>query len=175
MKMQCGATFSKDRRYRYKLFRSWDERLPPLIVIMLNPSIADAKRLDNTCAGVLKRAMRTTHGSMIVLNVGAGIATQPRDWHRMEDKIGPHNLRFIREVLEDGKERNATVVAGWGTHARPHEVRPILDILDELKLDLYCFDKTDRGHPKHPLYVRHDKPFEMYRRQSQQARIGRSR
>ena len=40
-----GATFSPCRRYRYTLWRQWDER-PPATFIMLNPSTADETRDD---------------------------------------------------------------------------------------------------------------------------------
>jgi hypothetical protein len=43
-----GATFSPDRAYRYKLWRTWDQSLPTLAFVMLNPSTADEEQLDPT-------------------------------------------------------------------------------------------------------------------------------
>ena len=52
-----GATFSADRRYRYRLWRHWSCG-PVLLVIGLNPSTADETRNDATirrCIGYAKR------------------------------------------------------------------------------------------------------------------------
>ena len=38
-----GATFSADRRYRYRLWRRWDGARPVVAFVMLNPSTADAR------------------------------------------------------------------------------------------------------------------------------------
>ena len=45
-----GAVFSPCRRWRYLLWRRWDEKLPVANFLMLNPSTADEHKLDPTCA-----------------------------------------------------------------------------------------------------------------------------
>jgi len=50
-----GATFSECGRYRYKLCRIWDDSLPQVTFIGLNPSTADASIDDQTvkrCTGL---------------------------------------------------------------------------------------------------------------------------
>ena len=42
------AKFSKDRIYRYALWRIWDDTLPKLLFIGLNPSTADETNDDPT-------------------------------------------------------------------------------------------------------------------------------
>jgi len=44
--MTGGAAFSRDRRYRYRLWRRWDRSRPAIAFCMLNPSTADARRDD---------------------------------------------------------------------------------------------------------------------------------
>jgi hypothetical protein len=44
-----GAAFSKCRRWRYLLWRSWDEKRPAANFLMLNPSTADEVKLDPSC------------------------------------------------------------------------------------------------------------------------------
>ena len=46
--MNSGADFSPCRKYRYKLWRIWDETLPLAMFIGLNPSTADEVKDDNT-------------------------------------------------------------------------------------------------------------------------------
>ena len=43
-----GAVFSDCQRYRYRLWRTWDSSKKPLVMVMLNPSIADADQNDPT-------------------------------------------------------------------------------------------------------------------------------
>ena len=43
-----GATISTCEKYRYQLWRKWDEGKKCLVFIMLNPSTADAENNDPT-------------------------------------------------------------------------------------------------------------------------------
>lgn len=43
-----GAELSECGRYRYKLWRIWDQETPPVMFLMLNPSTADANKDDPT-------------------------------------------------------------------------------------------------------------------------------
>jgi hypothetical protein len=152
--MESGARFSPDLRHRYILWRTWDWRKPPFVIIMLNPSTADANKLDPTCTRVMTWAAHNGYGSMTVLNVGAGRATEPKDWLAMRDPIGPNNMTWIKREL-DGARRlgGGTIVVGWGANAPPEYVKPITDLRDRWKLKLYCFGVTKDGAPRHPLYV----------------------
>jgi hypothetical protein len=152
-----GAVFSPDRRYRYVLFRDWDEAeehrpslAPTMLFVMLNPSVADADGDDPTIRRCIRFAQ--THGciSLSVVNLFALVTTDPRELVRLdshgENVIGPEN---------DGhmgfETRHATItVAAWGAHpfatARAREVYPLLD-------NPVCLGVTASGAPRHPLYV----------------------
>jgi hypothetical protein len=45
---RAAATISADGRYRYRLERWWDEHVPAVLFVMLNPSTADARDDDPT-------------------------------------------------------------------------------------------------------------------------------
>lgn len=47
----CGAVISDCGRYRYALWRMWDNRLPSVLFIGLNPSTADATKDDRSYDG----------------------------------------------------------------------------------------------------------------------------
>ena len=78
--MRKSAVISSCGRFRYELRREWDEILPPFVAGLLNPSIADADIDDPTIIRSFKRAKANGCGSLIVWNLGAGRATNPRDW-----------------------------------------------------------------------------------------------
>lgn len=46
--MKKGAELSLDRIYRYALYRTWDESLPKVMFVGLNPSTADEFSDDPT-------------------------------------------------------------------------------------------------------------------------------
>ena len=55
---RSGAIISACGQYRYHLWRRWDELLPTMVWVMLNPSTADATEDDPTirrCIGFAKR------------------------------------------------------------------------------------------------------------------------
>ena len=52
-----GAKFSPCKKYRFQLLRLWDDQLPIIMFLMLNPSSADAHNDDPTirrCANFTK-------------------------------------------------------------------------------------------------------------------------
>ena len=57
-----GAAFSDCDAYRYRLWRTWDARKPPLVFCMLNPSTATAEQDDPTIARCTERALHQIDG-----------------------------------------------------------------------------------------------------------------
>lgn len=71
IKKQTGATFSKDRLYRYQLWRIWDESKPYMNVIGLNPSTADETKDDPTIRRCLGFAKAWGYGALRVADAEA--------------------------------------------------------------------------------------------------------
>lgn len=65
------AVFSDDGFKRYLLRKTWDEKKPKLMVIMLAPSAASGIELDNSTLLVLNNSARLGYGSVDVLNLFA--------------------------------------------------------------------------------------------------------
>lgn len=128
--------------YRYSLTRVWDTALPQLTYILLNPSTADATKLDPTLKQCVKVAKFNGFGSMLILILYAYRATRPKNMKAATDPIGPENDLFLAAAT-------GTVVGGWGNHAdrsRAEFVKSLLPNMKALKVNA-------TGHPKHPLYV----------------------
>lgn len=145
---RCGAVFSDDRTFRYRLWRTWNVEKPSLAFIMLNPSTADETTLDPTCRRCRGYAEDWGYGELLVGNLFGLRSTDPdrlRDAD-VDDPIGPDNDDHLREIFEDADR----VVAAWGHHGslmdRGLEVAQVLDV------DLYALGTTTEGHPVHPLY-----------------------
>jgi hypothetical protein len=156
-----GAHFSPDRQYRYMLYRDWASwsNMRTLVVIGLNPSTADETEDDPTIRRCIAFAKREQCGRLVMLNLFALRATDPRVMKAHAEPIGPENDAVIRHWTRDEYDWSNIVVAAWGVHGS-HLNRAITARL--LTPQLYCFGVTKDGHPRHPLYLRADTPLVRY-------------
>lgn len=158
-KIDRGATFSEGdgQLYRYLLWRVWDDSLPLLIFIMLNPSTADVDNNDPTVERCERRARREGFGGVFVLNLFAFRATDPKDMKAVEDPVGRMNDYFIRSMMVKAKAQGHRIIVAWGIHGRYRDrAREVAAHAKELGVELYALGLTDRYEPRHPLYLKND-------------------
>lgn len=169
--MKTAAYLSPDRRYRYWLTRSWDDSLPMMCVIGLNPSTADEQADDPTIRKCLGFARRLGFGSLLMLNVGAYRATNPREWLKAEDPFGPENtVSYLKEYIaqnsicvRDGETPTkgvTLVIAAWGRNCAKY--RPLsraLAIAHSMP-NLKCWGRNADRTPRHPLMLPYSTPLE---------------
>jgi hypothetical protein len=145
---EAGAAFSPCRRWRYLLWRRWDEARPVANFLMLNPSTADEVKLDPTCARARDYAERWGYGALIVTNIFAFRNTNPNQMKVAKDPVGPGNDAAIVRAAKESE----IVVCAWGNHGaflnRSARVRALLD-----KTKLHVLRVNANGEPAHPLYL----------------------
>jgi len=147
---EAGATFSPCRRWRYLLWRRWDEAKPVANFLMLNPSTADEHKLDPTCARARDYAERWGYGALIVTNIFAFRNTNPRHMKAAKDPVGPGNDAAIVKAAK----ASALVVCAWGNHGVYEDrSKKILKILSKNKIALHALRINANGEPAHPLYL----------------------
>lgn len=151
--MTIGTQFSPDRRYRYTLERKLGPQptdRPPLTVafIMLNPSTADAEVNDPTVRRCIGYATDWGFERLLVGNLFALRATDPRELRRAKNPVGVENDAWLRRIIE----ASDLVICAWGSHSlaakRAHEFFGDSPVR--------CLATTKDGHPRHPLYLRRD-------------------
>jgi hypothetical protein len=144
------AEYSPCDLYRYSLTRVWDEALPRVMFVMLNPSKATEVQNDPTVERCERRARVLGFGAFRVTNIFAFRATDPKDLKRAEAPVGVANDAAIR----DGVAWADTVVAGWGAHG-DHLGRgaEVAALLSELGCQAHHLGLSKAGHPRHPLYI----------------------
>lgn len=151
--VDSGATFSADRKYRTRLHRTWDASKPLMVVVLLNPSIADESRLDPTLTRVKGFAMALGYGGFVVLNLFAIVGTDPVILTELgaEACIGDGNDHAIMSAVCD--PRCGIVIAGWGAEsiAQARGATVVRNIA--LVRDVWCLGVTKCGAPRHPLYL----------------------
>lgn len=153
------ALLSPCRAYRYTLRRAWGGG-PRLLFVMLNPSTADALADDPTIRKCMRIARLNCCDGIDVVNLFAYRATDPRMLAMAQDPVGPDNDYWIGMAAL--RRNTRAVIAAWGANAaariRGEYVRDNL-----LRgIPLLCLGCTKDGSPRHPLFVRDNKPLEVY-------------
>ena len=151
------AWISPCQKYRYSLSRTWKEGGSSLTVIGLNPSTADGKADDKTIRKCVKFAKKMGHNKLVMVNLFAYRATDPKELLGVKKPVGPLNDKAIHCALMDSLDnRNSRVVAAWGrsigklAKARLEE---LFELQAAKRVDIYCFGQCKDGSPKHPLYL----------------------
>jgi hypothetical protein len=126
--------------------------------IGLNPSTADEVTLDRTLSAVCRYSRKWGFTEVVMLNLFAFRATDPRDLKRATDPIGPENDKhLLAEVCNADR-----VIACWGDHGRFLERdRQVSNLLG---VSFECLRRNRTGTPHHPLYLKSrikPKPFGM--------------
>ena len=150
--MSAGARFSRDRRYRYRLWRRWDPSRPVVAFCMLNPSTADERSNDPTIRRCIGFARDWGYGGVEIVNLFAWRSTDPRELREVHDPVGPRNDAYVAKAAE----RSGLVVVAWGSHVavRSRDAE-VLELLSS-RARLVALGWTRERMPRHPLYLRRD-------------------
>lgn len=151
-----SAVLSDCRRYRYVLRRSWGDAFSSgraAIFIGLNPSTADETTDDPTIRRCIGFAKAWDCDELVMLNLFAFRATDPRVMMTAADPVGPENNGYLRDIVACTP---GIVVAAWGAFGR-HQGR--CEQVRALIPDLHYLRLNADGTPAHPLYLpKHLKP-----------------
>lgn len=155
--MKTDAVISLCGAYRYRLTRTWDESLPSITFLMMNPSTADATEDDATIRKCIGFATRWGYGGIEVVNLFALRSRDPKALLASSDPIGRDNGEWLHLTLCDKKQ----VICAWGcedTLKKGNLKRRAMRLLMQLKYDLptlkvMCLGTTKGGTPRHPLML----------------------
>lgn len=139
------ALFSTDRKYRYALWRIWDEQKPVCMFIGLNPSTADEYADDPTIRRCESFAGSWGYGGLCMANLFALVSTDPNALRGCESLDSGYDDWLVYLAARSGK-----VVACWGDFS---VARDRGEAIRQLIPNLYCLGTTKGGQPKHPLYL----------------------
>jgi hypothetical protein len=153
-----SATISPCGLYRYDLIRRWPSPGGMLVnFIGLNPSTADAEQDDPTIRKCCEFARRWGYDGIVMTNLFAFRATDPRAMRQAVDPVGPENnarlLHWSRVA--------ALVVVAWGNHGAFRDRGNLVTSL--LNPPAYCLRLTKAGQPEHPLYLPYSTPRQPFK------------
>jgi hypothetical protein len=157
------AVLSEDRRYRYALFRSWDEARGRVLFILLNPSTADEHDNDPTIRKCIAYAKRWGYGGIDVGNLYAYRATNPEELIGVPDPVGLLNDEWLERLVREA----TVVVCAWGRVDEDLESFAgrtwlVLHLLQCAGKKAHVLRHNKDGSPAHPLYLPGDlrpRPF----------------
>jgi hypothetical protein len=141
--------YSPDMVFRYAFGRWWGnvDLAATAIWVLLNPATGDTERRHRpTLERCISRSRAAGYTGLVIVNLFAFRDTDPRNLRSAPDAVGPANDEVLRVITKAGAQ---TIVA-WGAHGRLRgrsgRVGPLLD-------SPMCLGITQRGEPRHPLYV----------------------
>lgn len=156
-----SAVISDCGRYRYSLERDGAGE-GRTVVIMVNPSTADAEQDDATIRKLKGFGARNQWGRLIVGNLFAYRATDVRELRKPIDPIGPENDWRLREMMQDADR----LVFAWGPldSKEPPRFRgrwrTVAEMARVLGLQPLCIGEPAKsGQPCHPLMLSYDLPI----------------
>jgi len=148
--MNRSTIFSDDRLYRYTLWREWDESLPYLMVIGLNPSVADETLDDPTIRKCRGFAKQWGFGSLCMTNLFAWRDTDPSKMKKVAFPIGESNQHHLLRCASGA----GMVLAAWGAQGSHLGQDAVVKcFMRQINITLHCLRPTKDGHPGHPLYI----------------------
>lgn len=142
-----GAEFSTCRKYRYALWRIWDDSKPLIMFVGLNPSTANESNDDPTIRRVRRFAMDWGYGGVYMVNLFALISPYPEDIKKSDDPLGD-NDDWLEIISKDCEK----IIFAWG--AFPEAEERAKEVIEQY--DGYALVINKDGSPRHPLYVKAD-------------------
>lgn len=148
-----AAILSPCGTYHYTLSRTWDDDLPKVMFLMLNPSTADGYQDDATINRCVGFARAWGYGGLHVGNLFAYRSTNPNKLHEACNPIGPDNELFLKSMIEVCEK----VILAWGNDdivKRLMKLYPNYKPLSGIGDKAHHLKLMKSGHPRHPLYLR---------------------
>lgn len=143
--MNKGAQFSDDDKYRFALWRIWDDQKPKLMLIGLNPSKADGETDDPTIRRIRGLSESNGYGGFYMTNLFPFITEYPEKLEYDLESLHKNDfaLKLAKVYCED-------VCYCWGAFLQAERRATEIKVMFPEAL---CFGKNKNGSPKHPLYL----------------------
>lgn len=166
-----SAVFSPCGKYRYELHREWPDGDGHALVVMLNPSDANAQANDPTVQRVCGFVRAARLRRLTVVNMFAFITPYPSVMiTAINDGVDPVGAPENDARIAALAEKFTIIVAAWGACSEAPQLAKArargLCLVDGplVGRDLHALRLTKDGAPGHPLYLPRTCRFEPYSR-----------
>ena len=147
-----GVTFKNDGQYRLALWRIWDDKLPKVMFIGLNPSTANESTDDPTIRRVKTFAKNWGFGGVYMLNLFTYVTAYPE-----ELKTCRYPVLFADPFLLRYSKLASKIIFAWGSFKEAkNRGKEVIQMFPDGEV----LGINKDGSPKHPLYISgKTKPF----------------
>ena len=153
---ESGAEFSPDRKHRYMLSRTWNNELPKIAFVGLNPSTADEMQDDPTIRRVIRFARDWGYGGVYMLNLFSMVTPYPKE---LKAEYNQENKAWHEKI----EPKVTTVLFAWGAFKEAALAMNIQDhYYKNAREKIFCLGKNANRSPKHPLYINSNTKLQPY-------------
>lgn len=154
-----GAIFDQKRGYRFILWRFWNDA-PRVLFICLNPSTADEYSDDPTLKRCYAFAEKWGYGGIYLCNLFSYRTTRPDLLADVEGEV--LHAANIPAIMMATKLVVMTIAA-WGDGVEiVKNGQSVAQNIKKIITPALCFGLTQKGNPKHPLYISGDSELVDY-------------
>lgn len=114
--MKKNSTVSECGRYRYALWRTWDESLPYALFIGFIPPATDETEEGLVMGRYTRYATKWGYGGLCLVNLFARLGEGEEDVPFLSDGVGPENDVWIGNIAAEA----GLVVGDWGSEGFFH-------------------------------------------------------
>jgi hypothetical protein len=152
-KVESGAEFSDCRKYRFALWRIWDNSKPLIMFIGLNPSTANETEPDNTIKSVTRLSKNLGYGGFYMMNCFPFVSTDPDALKDYDKEVFSQHQFFINnQKLKAVAVLCKDIVFAWGNFDVVKDLRRDKELL-QMFPEAKALILNKNGSPRHPLYV----------------------
>lgn len=150
-----GALFSDCGKYRFVLWRTWDDNKPKIMFIGLNPSTANEETDDPTIRRVKNFSHSWGFGGLYMLNLFTFVSSNPEDLKicSKPDFLADWYLKVYQDQVEK-------IIFAWGSFP---EASQRAERVIQMFPQGYALVINKDGSPRHPLYVKGDVKPQLYK------------
>ncbi len=146
------VTWEADDHHEYDYVRVWDDTLPVLLFVLLNPASGEdqSAKPDVTTRRCVGYAKRAGCGGIRLVNLYTFRATDPADLSTAAEPNGPTADEYLTAAFAASDGR---AVVGWGSRPAPEvaeRVAVVSRLADEAGCSLFCVRLNRDGSPGHP-------------------------
>ncbi len=151
-----GAIFSDDGKYRFVLWRIWNQDLPLVMFIGLNPSTANSNTDDPTIRRIKSFVKVWRYGGFYMLNLYTFISAYPEKLKECHDPVWKAD-----DYLKQYSTKVNKIIFAWGNFPVIEErAKQVIKMFPEAEV----LGLNKNGTPKHPLYLKSNiKPFKYHK------------
>lgn len=147
---------SDDLLHRYFLIRVWDNTLPIINYIMLNPSKADSIDDDPTTRKLIHYTKQEGYGGYVVTNLCSFRTPKPeilRQSYLNGEQVYDNETNIYTRYWLKHCDKH---VLAWGNEGTwyPERMKFVKKLITQTDTDVFTFGMSAQGQPMHPLFLK---------------------